>query len=374
MSIDTKTSMKGMPMTFIRRRPGTMRGFTLVELMVSMVIGLIVLAALAQIFATSRGAYHLEEGLARVQESGRFAMEFLANDIRMAGYAGCNSQLPASKINNIAQPADSSTQMYPDGLIAHKYTGSGTANLTDWTPTLPSAFFGNNQVKPQSDVIIISRASTIDTNLTGNMTTANANIQILKTSETASEIKDGDILILADCQSADIFRANNVSQGATITTIAHPNSVNSTNFLSKPYLSDAQLMKLINRAYFIGTGASGEPALRVKELSSNSSGNPVVNDRELVDGIEELRILYGEDTDATADNIADQYRTADSVASWRRVMNVRIGMLARTPANVDTGPDNRSYTLVPGQTLAAKNDKRRRQLFTSTVQVRNRFN
>ena len=53
--------------------------------MVALTIGLILLAALTRLFVTSRSTYTLEEGLARVQESGRFAMEFLAQDIRMAG-------------------------------------------------------------------------------------------------------------------------------------------------------------------------------------------------------------------------------------------------------------------------------------------------
>jgi type IV pilus assembly protein PilW len=129
-------------------------------------------------------------------------------------------------------------------------------------------------------------------------------------------------------------------------------------------------MLLMSRAYYIGTGASGEPALKMKELISIGS----LVDRELVEGIEEMRILYGEDTDTTADNVADRYRTADVVASWRRVMNVRVGLLARTPVNVDVESDSRSYTLVPDQTIDAKNDKRRRQMFSATFQIRNRFN
>jgi hypothetical protein len=55
-------------------------------------------------------------------------------------------------------------------------------------------------------------------------------------------------------------------------------------------------------------------------------------------------------------------------------MNVRVGLLARTPVNVDVESDSRSYTLVPDQTIDAKNDKRRRQMFSATFQVRNRFN
>src|SRR6266536_1972585 len=69
------------------------RGLTLVELMIAMTIGLLILLAVSRIFVTSRATYTYEEGLARTQESGRFAMEFLSQDLRMSGYAGCSSKL-----------------------------------------------------------------------------------------------------------------------------------------------------------------------------------------------------------------------------------------------------------------------------------------
>lgn len=382
MNIDPKTSLKVVPLTFIRRHPGIMRGFTLIELMVSVVIGLIILAALAQIFATSRGAYHLEEGLARVQESGRFAMEFLAQDIRMAGYAGCNSNgltigtvsgsgpntVCSTNFCNGVSPGSTLFDFNPNGMSGHRYTGTGN-NLTDWTPALPSAFFANGEVRAGSDVIVIQRGSTLNTNLTGNTTPDNANVQFIDTADLAGVVTAGSVLMLTDCTGGDVFRATNASAGSGKITVAH-SSGNVSTYLTHKFGNDAELMMFVSRAYYIGTGASGEPALKMKELSSAGA----LVDREMVEGIEELRILYGEDTDATADNIADRYRTADAVVDWRRVLNVRVGMLAVTPVNVDTAPDNRSYTLVPGQTLAAKNDKRRRQLFTSTFQVRNRYN
>src|SRR5687768_12809100 len=49
---------------YIGRAGSTQRGMTLVELMVSMTIGLIILAALGQLFVTSRATYATGEGLA----------------------------------------------------------------------------------------------------------------------------------------------------------------------------------------------------------------------------------------------------------------------------------------------------------------------
>jgi len=66
-------------------------GVTLIELMVALTISMILLAAIAGVFLTSRQSYVLDQGLARTQEAGRFAMEFPfpGNDFRVeAGKGG----------------------------------------------------------------------------------------------------------------------------------------------------------------------------------------------------------------------------------------------------------------------------------------------
>ena len=68
------------------------RGLTLVELMIAMLLGLFLLGGLLQIFISSKQTYRMQEGLSRLQENGRFAIDFMARDIRLAGYKGCSSQ------------------------------------------------------------------------------------------------------------------------------------------------------------------------------------------------------------------------------------------------------------------------------------------
>lgn len=69
------------------------RGFSLVELMVAVTIGLIILAAVSGIFVTSKSTYNTTDSLARLQENARFAVHYLSRDIRMAGFAGCLDDL-----------------------------------------------------------------------------------------------------------------------------------------------------------------------------------------------------------------------------------------------------------------------------------------
>lgn len=68
-------------------------GFSLVELMLAMALGLFLLAGLIQICASVKTTYRLQTALARIQENGRFTVHFLNQNIRLAGYAGCQNKL-----------------------------------------------------------------------------------------------------------------------------------------------------------------------------------------------------------------------------------------------------------------------------------------
>lgn len=75
-------SMPIPPSTAIQRK----RGFSLVELMVAIVIGLILLGALSYILIGSRLLGRTEDDASRMQENGRYAMELIGKAARHAGY------------------------------------------------------------------------------------------------------------------------------------------------------------------------------------------------------------------------------------------------------------------------------------------------
>lgn len=349
-------------------------GLTLVELMVALTIGLIILAAVTRLFVSSRSTYNLEEGLARVQESGRFAMEFLAQDIRMAGYAGCSANLSGTSVTNLVSPAASATTFNPDGIAGYKYacTSGCTGALTEWDPDLPAAYFpGGSSVSAlmSTDVVVIQRADTISTHLAGNVSSTNANIQVNSTASVVSNISADDILMLSDCKNADVFKITNVSSGSGKITMAHSSAGNTDNNLGHTYGTDAQVMKLITRVYFVGrrsNSASNPPSLFRRELGNNGA----LQTLELVDGIELMRLSYGEDTDN--DRVINIYRDPSSVSNWRKVLSAKVGILVKTTTNVDQTPDTRAYELATG-TAGPFNDNVRRRAFNSTVQLRNHY-
>ena len=66
------------------------RGFTLIELMVALLLGLLVVAAAGSIFLSNRRVYGSTEAVGRIQENQRAAFEMMARDIREAGVNPCS--------------------------------------------------------------------------------------------------------------------------------------------------------------------------------------------------------------------------------------------------------------------------------------------
>ena len=74
-------------------------GFTLVEVLVSLALGLFLIGGAIQLFVQSKQTYRLQDSLSRIQENGRLAMESMVTDIRMAGYVPPSAVLPGIAIS-----------------------------------------------------------------------------------------------------------------------------------------------------------------------------------------------------------------------------------------------------------------------------------
>ncbi len=358
------------------RKIAPIAGFTLVEVMVAVTIGLIILAAVSQIFATSRLSYKLEENLARVQENGRFAMEFLSRDLRMAGYAGCvnvNQALNASA-NYTASNGLTNTLNAPEYVFApqmhiqgYEWTSAGT-----WSPGLPGFLAG--KVRDETDVILIRRGSEQEAHRVTAAITAGNDITVADTVAEPNTIEQDDIILIGDCSGVDVVRVTTVNSGAGVAALEHVaaggEGNNASGTLSKDYDDKAEVMKLTMRAYYVGTRASDNmPVLMSVDMVKGAWGTP----QELIEGIESMQILYGEDTDANGS--ADEYRLPANVTDWSRVVSIRIGLLARTPTQSGQDVDGKTYSLLSDAGTVddynSPSDKHQRRIFSSTIQVRN---
>lgn len=80
------------------RRSRSQSGLTLLELMVSMSIGLVLLAGMGAVYLSSKQTYRLQQDNARLQESGRYALDLIGRSLRQAGLGApidSTAQMPA---------------------------------------------------------------------------------------------------------------------------------------------------------------------------------------------------------------------------------------------------------------------------------------
>jgi type IV pilus assembly protein PilW len=325
-------------------------GLTLVELMVAMVIGLLLLAGISQVFVSNKQTYRLLEAQSHAQENGRFAFEFLAKDIRMADFWGC--QINTSKITDhidystLTTSANYITNWNGDGVTGTDGTG---LNGSD-TITLRGAFDSGIFVE---DVPATPSAA-------------------LKVTDT-SGLLQGDLVLVTDCQMGEFFSITDNTGSGGFDNIGHNlgNNVcnndcseacsgsscteNSTKVFGKKYGPDASIYKFGVITYDLKTGTGGEPALY-------KTYNGVA--RELVTGVENMQITYGVDNGANGN--VDYYATATTVtaqSAWDNVVTVRVTLTSRSPEqNVIIDAANTS------------GDNRLRRNFSSTMAVRNRLN
>ena len=320
-------------------------GLSLVELLVALVISLFLLAGIVQVYTGNRATFSFTGALAEVQENGRFALETISQDVRLADEWGCvvprGNQNINDTLSNITVPGCDTD--YHDFLGEDAITGTNGANAGD------------------PDTLIIRGGRPGNANVE-NPFTAAATQEL--TVNGVGTFSAGDIILITRCGANDLGLTIAEADINRITTVT-PNGGNTQTLIalaankSQIFENDATVLALQTTEYSIAAGASGEPAL-FREVFNNGP-------QELVEGVEDMQILYGVDDDN--DQFANQYFTADNVLDFDDVVSVRVMLVVRS---IDDFVLDQAQTYTfNGQQLTAP-DRRVRQVFTSTIALRNR--
>ena len=121
------TTMKPTTLQEMHTGPNArQRGVTVVELLIAMLLGLFLMSSLYFMYFKSRQAYRYQNGLAQVQEQGRFATNFLTKSLRMAGFPG-DDMPPGNKIEGVDGPTDTVTVRLRDDLDCQEVATAGVA-------------------------------------------------------------------------------------------------------------------------------------------------------------------------------------------------------------------------------------------------------
>ena len=397
-------------------------GVTLIELMIALAISSIFLIGVVTIYGNSKRSYVAGEEFAYLQESGRIGMKFMVEDIRMAGYMGCAwNDGDASKFQCYLDTTANDNYICDNiavGLAGYEAAGTPANNaiaygITLTTPadpdsTLVTGAVGNwsnsvdTQLSPSfpmatrppvagSDIIVVRHAAdsgvtlNSDKNNDANFSFDNQGSNVPATPgvdcHTPSDICEGDILIASDCNKSRVFQAsqlqNNNSPPNSVLVVHNAsgdpgnfktswggNGTDEDNFQAE----DTEILKFKTYAYYVANNPNGQPALyRHDGITSHA---PV----ELVQGVENMQILYGVDSDNNG--IANFYASANQVsfvAGANPIVSVRISLLVRTTEEVPKRPrTSNTFTLANTNVTNSTADGRLRKIFTTTIKIRNK--
>jgi type IV pilus assembly protein PilW len=338
------------------------RGLTLIELLVAAAIGLAVLAVLGSVYLGSRAAYRTNEALARVQESGRLAIDWIARDLRSAGFAGCLSRGAQITVYSNPRPVGQGSLTVLRGYER----GAGFA----YPPGVERPA-GDDQ----SDAVrIIAVDSASRARLDGDSDVAAATIALR---DNDARFEADDMLVVSDCERSAVFTVTGVRSRPI--RLAHAADRNGgldtpTHRISPAFKArdGAFVARFDSVAYFIGRSKDRKDAPPSLYRASFE------RTERLAEHVEDLDFLYGVDSDD--DGAVDAYLRADQVgaAQWDRVLSVRVAIVvASAQAAVPVGAqavllrDVDGDTVIDAQPAAA--DRRLRQVFATTVSLRNRL-
>ena len=346
-------------------------GLSLVELMVAMLISLILLGGVLQVFLSSKDMYRTNTAVARVQEAGRFATEFIAFDVRQAGYKGeCLSE-PSNHLN--ISNANANLQN----------TYSTSPAIQGWDNTKPVFFAAADTTRANTDSFVVKYAG--DGQEFQANGTNNTNAQSL-TVDKSTDAYAGQIILLANSTGCEVFQnTNNKNASAFQKAGGNAEPGNTNQQWSQSYNGFMTAHILRSHTYFIRNNDGRLPSLWRRVLSPNPKME------ELVEGIIEMQVTYGIDKDG--DRLADEYvkagtnnLTASGTGDWNKVVSARISVIAISPeTNVLDEPQKFVFPAIIGinrdddyatygddGTVTIKNN-RVAQVYTSTVAIRNRL-
>jgi type IV pilus assembly protein PilW len=333
--------------TYIRPPHVNSKGFSLVELMVALVITLILLAGIGQIFLSSKKSFTIQDSLARIQENGRFAMETLAQDLRRVGYWGGNAEVekifdntPAgvSNGNQIAEEDGSCTNNNFARMLTHKVFGKDD-NRTSYDCLPSSTHVG--------DILTVRYAAPW---LVGGTTTP--------------AFSDNMIYMRSSLFRGALFL------GSAEASNPVPGTIRTAELVARAYFIHPSLNSVANKC----ASSDSVPSLYRLTLDRSTGG---LTSEEVAYGVENFQVQYGLDTDAVADNSVDQYvdAMAPTDSRWDQVIAVRLWLLVRAECP-ETGFTNTNTYVMGNQNFTPTdinpNDAYRRQLYTSTIMLRNR--
>ncbi|WP_282109472.1 PilW family protein [Shewanella algicola] len=307
------------------------QGMSLVELMVAMLISLFLTAGIFTMFSMSSSNVTTTSQFNQLQENGRIALAIMERDLSQLGFMG---DITGTDFVIGTNTTISATAVTADCVGA----GLNNASFPNLQPSHFRRLWGYEQGVSAETLACISPNTNTDV------------IQIKR-------------LIGPPATVLTATRYYAATESTEIVFFDGSGAV--------PVLLNSRVWEYQHHVYFIRDDGT-TPVLRRRTLSINNGMN---NEEQLVEGVENMRILYGFDNDG--DGTADSYMPAQNVTTlmwdnelFQRIVALRVFLLVRANEEDQSYKNDNTYTL-GDKTIGPLNDKYRRKVVSSTIILEN---
>ncbi|MEP1471490.1 MAG: PilW family protein [Halieaceae bacterium] len=316
-------------------------GLSLIELMVALALGVVLMLGAATLFVQNKVSYLQDEELARIQESGRYAIRYVTRQLSMGGFYG--GLLRASDIDNgIFDPNDPSTCFtymfeaeksfeHINDVTSDAGTETGAGANNDHSVCIDAA----DSVQVNTDILIVRRSK--------DSITVDQGVPSANATDKVPYIRVRDY-------NVEVSFENDIESGDVT--------------------SDLDLWEYYPEIIWVRDYAENAgdnlPTLCRKRLSTTTA-NAVAPVECLVQGVEEMHVEFGLDSDL--DYTVERYEQFPTEAELTTAITARVYLLMRSPDEVVGYTNDKTYIM--GSRTVTKNDSYYRRLFQSTVTLRN---
>lgn len=350
------------------------RGYTLVELLVAMTIGIVLIGAMIVVYVTQTQTYKATNSQAGTQSAENAIAALVTPVIRAAGFVGCSTILPTagqtvSSILNAGGPSPVGTLATPSiifGYDANGTAGTGTLTITQdntandsiathWTPNLDASLA--SMVETGSDVLLMFGAAP------GSQPAAVTSIPSGSTTLTvqnATGLAAGQLAAVSDCGKTVLFQITGVA-GNTLTHALGAGALTNNTATFPVNYNIASLVPLQQTALYVAQGQGGQSVLMLATYGAGAwTASP------LVPGVQTMQVLYG----IGASGVATQYVAASAVTAATPVYSIRLAFLIEGQPGSASASNPASFTML-GTTVNVPTDTRLRRVYEMTVNLRN---
>lgn len=337
------------------------RGLTLIEFMVSITIGLIMVAALATLIGDQSSNRAEVDRAGRLIENGRYAIRAVTDDLQLAGYWGELSTAPTGTLTALPDPCSLSVADITNAAQLHVQGYSSPAS------GVLSTCISNR--RPDTDILVVRHA---DPDTSSLLTGGAVDL---------GKLTDGQLYIQTGLNSTTANFSSVINIGSSATNAA------TFSLKKKNMTATATVRKVVVRIYYIAncsvevsgscTGADGGkpiPTMKMVELSA-AAGAPAWSSPPvtIAEGIESMQIDYGRDTDGDGAPNSEDDGSALTHLNWGDVMVVKIHLVARSLERTPGFTDSKTYVLgTYGNYVPATVDSGyKRQLMVQSVRLVN---